>query len=203
MCSKQCLEFFWTLYGGNKLAERVCPWYIGYILANPLRNLFHNPQKILADYVKPGMIVLDIGSAMGFFSLGMARMVGQDGKVISVDLQEKMIGGLKRRAVRTGLMDRLDPRICSEHSLKIDDLAGQIEFALAFYVVHEVPDIQNLMNEIYRALKPGGVLYVVEPKGHASAEDFKNTENKAETAGFSIVNHPKMTRSWATVFEKK
>jgi len=185
------------------LAERVCPWYVGYILANPLRNLFHKPEKILRNYVKPGMTTLDIGSAMGFFSLGMARMVGPNGRVVCVDLQEKMINGLKRRANRAGLADRLDPRICSEHSLKIDDLAGRIDFALAFYVVHEVPDVQNLMTEIYRALKPGGVLYVVEPKGHASAEDFKNTENEAEKAGFSITDHPKMKGGWTAVFEKK
>lgn len=185
------------------MAERVCPWYLGYILANPLRNLFHKPEKILRDYVKPGMTVLDIGSAMGFFSLGMARMVGPDGRVVCVDLQDIMINNLKRRANRAGLIDRLDPRVCSKHSLQIDDLAGQIDFALAFYVVHEVPDIHNLMTEIYRSLKPGGKLYVVEPKGHASAEDYKHTENEAEKAGFSIVDHPKMRGSWTTVFAKR
>ena len=103
-----------------------------------------------------------------------------------MDLQEKMINSLKRRARRAGLTDRIDARTCSEHSLKIDDLAGQIDFALAFYVVHEVPDIENLMNEIYRALKPGGKLYIVEPKGHASAEDCKETEALAEKAGLSL-----------------
>jgi ubiquinone/menaquinone biosynthesis C-methylase UbiE len=195
--------YFQRDHGGNKLAGRVCPWYLGYILANPIRNLFQNPGKILANYVKPGMTVLDIGSAMGFFSLAMARMVGPDGKVISVDLQEIMIKNLVKRAKRAGLTDRIDSRVCSEHSLKIDDLAGQIDFALAFYVVHEVPDIQNLLNEIYRALKPGGKLYVVEPKAHISAEDFKETKDTANQAGFSIIDQPKMRGGLTVVFEKK
>ena len=111
------------------MAERVCPWYIGYILANPLRNLFQKPKKILGEYVAPKMTVLDIGSAMGFFSLAMAKMVGPVGKVIAVDVQEKMINSLKRRTARAGFKDIIDCRVCSESSLEVKDLAGQIDFA--------------------------------------------------------------------------
>jgi 2-polyprenyl-3-methyl-5-hydroxy-6-metoxy-1,4-benzoquinol methylase len=54
------------------MAEHVCPYWAGYFLANRLRKLLQNPYKILAPYVRPNMTVLDVGSAMGFFSLPLA-----------------------------------------------------------------------------------------------------------------------------------
>jgi len=58
------------------MAEKVCPVWVGYLLASPIRKLFQNPPKILSPYVENGMKVLDIGCVMGFFSLPLARMVG-------------------------------------------------------------------------------------------------------------------------------
>ena len=43
------------------MAKHVCPVWVGYLLASPLRKLFHNPKKILGPYVEEGMKVLDIG----------------------------------------------------------------------------------------------------------------------------------------------
>ncbi len=79
------------------MSESVCPVWVGYFLASPVRKLFQNPEKMLAPYVKEGMRVLDIGCAMGFFSLPLAQMIGLNGKVICVDVQEKMIKSLEKR----------------------------------------------------------------------------------------------------------
>ena len=73
------------------MADRVCPWWLGYLLASPIRKLVYDPRSILGAYVKPGMTALDIGCAMGFFSLPLARLAGPRGKIICVDLQEKML----------------------------------------------------------------------------------------------------------------
>ena len=59
---------------------------------------------MLAPYVKEGMIVIDIGCGMAFFSIGMARLVGEQGLVISVDLQQKMLEVLERRAKKRVLL---------------------------------------------------------------------------------------------------
>lgn len=79
----------------------VCPWWGGYFIDNPLR-LLHNAEKILGPYVKPGMTVMDVGCGMGFFSIAMAQMVGDQGRVIAADLQEKMLDVLRRRAEKAG-----------------------------------------------------------------------------------------------------
>jgi len=129
-------------------------------------------------------------------------MVGANGKVVSVDLQAEAIKNLKTRAAKAGLLDRVDPRVCSDRSLAIDDLAGQVDFALAFYVVHHAADVPILMTRVHKALKPKGRFLIVEPGHHATTDECETAETTAQQSGFSIVDHPKVTRDWAALFEK-
>ena len=122
------------------MSHGVCPWWLGYLLASPLRRLLQDPVEIVKPYAEEGMTVLDVGCGMGFFSLPLANLVGEKGRVVCIDLQEKMIKGLLTRAKKAGLTDRIDARVCSQSSLGVSDLAGKIDFALAFALVHEVPD---------------------------------------------------------------
>ena len=182
--------------------RRVCPFWIGYLLVSPLRKLVHNPIRILSPLIRPGMTVLDIGSAMGYFSIPMAELVGREGKVFSVDLQERMIKVLKKRAARHGVADRIEARVSSEKSLEIGDLAGRVDFALAFAVVHEVPDPAGLFSQVYAALKPGGTMLLSEPKGHVSAEDFRDETETAECSGFKAIGVPRIIRSRSLLLQK-
>lgn len=184
------------------MAQRVCPVWIGYLLASPVRRLFQNPRKVLGPYVQEGMKVLDIGCAMGFFSLPLAKMVGSDGKVICVDVQAKMIATLGKRARKAGLSDNMEVRACPGNSLGLEDLKEEIDFALASAVVHEVPDTASFFSEIYAAIKPAGRLLVVEPQGHVSKNDFETTVSAAEQAGFRVIDRPQMGRSRGVLLGK-
>ncbi len=183
------------------MAERVCPVWVGYLLANPLRKLFQNPDKILNRYIKKGMKVLDIGCAMGFFSLPLAKMVGSGGKVVCVDLQEKMIKSLKKRAKKANLSNIIETRVCSSNSLGINDLK-EIDFVLAFAVVHEVPDVHGFFSEVYKTLKPDtGRFLIIEPKGHVTKKDFETTIFIAEQNSFKMVDNPGVARSHAALLK--
>lgn len=184
------------------MAEHVCPWWIGYLLLNPLRRLAQNPQKILAPYIEPGTITLDMGCAMGFFSLDMARMVGAEGRVVCVDLQPKMIDSLVRRATKAGLIDRIDPRVCDRSGLGLEDLGGTVDFALAFALVHEVPDAEAFFRQIHQALRPGGKCLLAEPKGHVSRKRFEETIAAAQRAGLGPGDRPKIRRSHAALLHR-
>ena len=184
------------------MAERVCPFWVGFILVSPIRKLWQNPDKILRPYVKEGMQVLDIGCAMGFFSLPLARMVGREGKVVCVDLQEKMIAYLQKRASKADLSERIETRMCTEKSLGLTGLEEKIDFILASAVVHEVPEPDTFFSQVHNALSPNGQFLVLEPKGHVSLADFKNTMDIAQASGFEKISNPPIKRCHTVLLEK-
>jgi ubiquinone/menaquinone biosynthesis C-methylase UbiE len=184
------------------MAERVCPWWVGYLLASPLRRLLMKPEELLTPYVDRGMTALDIGCAMGFFSFPLAELVGPEGRVVCVDLQERMIRSLRKRVARAGLEDRIETRVCSTESLGTRDLDASIDFAMAFYVVHEVSDADRLLAEIHSALSAKGRFLLAEPSGHVSPEKFAATIAAAEGAGLAVVARPKVRMSHMALFER-
>jgi cyclopropane fatty-acyl-phospholipid synthase-like methyltransferase len=155
--------------------HHLCPVWVGYVLACPVRKLLQNPNRILKPYVNEAMTVADIGCAMGFFSLPLAKMVGPNGKVICVDIQEKMIRKLEKRARKAGLSDRIKTIVCDDKSLGLDDFKGKIDFALAIGVVHEVGDSVRFFSEVCEAMKPAGRLLMAEGKSFVSETDFERT----------------------------
>jgi len=175
----------------------VCPWWHAYTFDNFLRRIFYKPERIFGSYVQPGMTVLDVGCGMGFNSIGLARMVGDEGCVIAVDLQQKMLDVLQRRAKRAGVAHRIRARRCEPDSIGVDT---EIGFAVAFWVVHEAPDIGHLLGEVRSALSPGGKFLVVEPRGFVSAEAFQDTLAAAEVVGLKLCDEPRVRFSRAAVF---
>src|ERR1700756_208254 len=118
----------------------VCPWWIGWFLASPFRRLVQDPALIVTPYVRAGMTVLEPGPGMGFFTLELARLVGPSGRVLAVELQPKMLEGLKRRAAKANLSGRVDAPLGAKDSIGLTDVSGTVDFALVFAVVHEMPD---------------------------------------------------------------
>jgi ubiquinone/menaquinone biosynthesis C-methylase UbiE len=166
------------------MTDRVCPFWIGYLLLSPLRKVMESPEKLLESFVETGMTVLEPGCAMGFFTLPLARMVGPEGKVIAIDIQPRMLAALSRRARKAGLSERVEIRRASEDGLGIGDLDHSVDFAAAIHVVHEMPDARAFFEQVRQSLKPGGRLLVIEPRGHVSTEKFHRTASVAEEAGF-------------------
>jgi ubiquinone/menaquinone biosynthesis C-methylase UbiE len=166
--------------------HHVCPVWLGYFLANPLRKVMENPSKNLARHLSEGMTVLDVGCAMGFYSMPMAEMVGPGGKVICVDLQEKMVTNLIRRARKKGLHHRIEARVCTETDLNLSDIAGSVDFVLASAVLHEVPDPPSFFLQLRKVMKEGGYFLLLEPGGHVSREQFRSTVATAEKQGFLL-----------------
>lgn len=168
----------------------ICPWWLGYLLLSPIRKLFNHPVRMLAPFVEEGMTVLDYGCAMGYFSIPMARLVGREGVVYCVDIQEKMLDTLKKRALKYGVSGQVKP-LLTNVDYRPDELTGVVDFALLFAVAHEVPDKKKLFNELSKVLKTGGLVYLSEPKGHVSITEFKQSVNRAIESGFIVDDrHP-------------
>ena len=94
--------------------NRVCPVELANSLDSKIRRWLQDPYKILSPYVKEGMKVLDVGCGPGFFSIEIAKMVGESGKVFSVDLQEGMLLKLKDKIHGTPLEERISLIKCEQ-----------------------------------------------------------------------------------------
>lgn len=184
------------------MGKRVCPWWLGYLLASPLRRLLYKPAKILAPYVRPGMTVLEPGPGMGFFTLELARLVGASGRVVAVDVQPRMIAGLKRRAAKAGVLERVDARLAPLDSMGVQDLPGAVDFTLAFAVVHEMPAPVPFFSEVAKASKPGASVLFVEPAGHVTPQEWEAELQAASQAGFVLEERPSVPRSLAALLRK-
>jgi 2-polyprenyl-3-methyl-5-hydroxy-6-metoxy-1,4-benzoquinol methylase len=181
------------------MSAHICPWWLAYTFDNPLRRLVHRPEKVLGPYVREGMQVMDVGCGMGHFSLGMARMVGPGGLVISIDLQKEMLDILTRRALKAGLTERISTRLCGPDSLGVEEEA---DFILAFWMVHEAPDQGGLLAGLEKLLRPGGRLLVAEPKMHVRSGEFDKTLRAAEANGLEVIERPGVAFSHAAVFKR-
>jgi ubiquinone/menaquinone biosynthesis C-methylase UbiE len=179
--------------------DRVCPWWLCYSFDNPLRRLIHDPERLLESYVKTGMTAVDIGCGMGYFTLGLARLVGPGGKVIAVDIQEEMFAALGRRARKAGLSDRIVLHRCLPDRLGVEEPA---DFVLAFWMAHEVRDKPRFFGEIFSLLKTGGRLLLIEPKFHVTRNSFGRTVEVCRAAGFRLLGGPAVALSRTVLMEK-
>lgn len=187
----------------RKMVQRVCPWWLGYLLASPVRRWIAGSQeKLLAPYVNEGMTVLEPGPGMGFFTLSLARLAGPAGRVIAVDVQPKMLDGLRQRAQKSGLLERVETRLAQPDSMRLDDLNGKVDFVLAFAVVHEMPSAERFFAEAAAALKPGGRLLFSEPAGHVTPQLFTAELDAARNAGLLPVSRPLIRRSVSALLRK-
>jgi len=181
------------------MTHTVCPWRLGYFLASPLRRLSQDPVAVLSPYVREGMIVLEPGPGMGFFTVELARMVGVSGRVVVVDIQPKMLASLRRRLAQRGLLDRVDVRLVAPESLGVADLSGAVDFVLAFAMVHELPDAGCFFREAAATLRPGGSLLLAEPRGHVKEGGFEKELRLASDAGLRLAGRPPIPRSHAAL----
>ena len=183
-------------------SNRVCPWWLGYLLLLPVRRLWQSPRKVLGALVREGMTILEPGPGMGYFSLDVARMVGPTGRVVAVDVQERMLRVLRRRVRNAGLLDRVDIRRADPGRLGVEDLAGQVDLVLAIFVVHEMPEGAAFFAEAHRMLRPGGRLLFAEPRRHVPKDAFDRSLEAAARCGFTRLGEHRFPRARAVVLAR-
>jgi len=170
------------------------------ILDNRIRRWLQNPQKIVGPYIEEGMTVLDVGCGPGFFSVEMARLVGESGRVIACDLQEEMLNKLRYKIQGTEIERRISLHKCQEDKI---GLSEKVDFVLAFYMVHEVPDQEEFFREIGAILKPKDRVLIVEPPFHVSKSAFEETIKTALSTGFTPGERPKVFFSRKAVLQRQ
>ena len=165
------------------------------------RKIVFRPDRLVERFIRPGDTVLDIGCGPGLFTRAIARKVGDTGLVIAADIQDGMLEILKENAQKEGLINRIRLHKAEPDSLGLAE-AGCINVAFAFYVVHEVPDAERLIQEVFTLLVRGGTYLIVEPLFVVTASEFEKTLALAISAGFRRADAPSVFLSRAVLLMK-
>jgi len=167
----------------------ICPAEFAGSLDNSVRKLVHKPHRILEAHIRKGMTVLDLGCGPGFFTIEIAKLVGETGKVIAADLQQAMLEKVAGKIRGTDLEQRIELHKCRDNTIGISQ---KVDFVLAFWMVHEVPDQQRLIEELKSLMNPGARIWIIEPQIHVTEKAFKKMTGLMQLAGLEIVERPKI-----------
>jgi ubiquinone/menaquinone biosynthesis C-methylase UbiE len=138
--------------------------------------------------LKAGSVVVDLGSGAGYFTLKISRSIGERGKVFAIDLRKLSLTFLWIRS-----------RLQHLHNVRVivgeptDPLLGATvaDSVLIANTYHELDDSKSILSHLYRSLRPGGLLVVVD-RGSASTVDHEisisKVENELAGGGFTVVH---------------
>jgi SAM-dependent methyltransferase len=181
-----------------------CPWWVQYLLVNPLRRLIERPRRLLAPHVRPGMVVAEPGCGLGAFSLDLAYLVGPEGRVLCVDIEPRAITKLERRARRRGLDERIEAAACTPDDLGLAAWNGRVDLVVLLHVLHEVPDQMGMLRQAHALLGPGGRLLLTEPPGsHLSDAGWDGELARCRTAGFERLELTAGSRRRCALLERR
>jgi ubiquinone/menaquinone biosynthesis C-methylase UbiE len=185
--------------GYKTMKQHTCPSWISFSLDNFLRRLIQDPDRILADFIKPGDTALDLGCGPGFFTVPMAGLVGESGKVIAADIQEKMLAKMRKKAARHDLAGRIKTVLSSPDKINVKEPA---DFVLTFWMVHEVSNKKNFFSQIAAVMKKKARYLLVEPKMHVSDREYQEIIRTAESSGLKLLKNVPLPLSRSALFTK-
>jgi ubiquinone/menaquinone biosynthesis C-methylase UbiE len=163
------------------------------------RRIIQNPGKILNKYVREGMTALDVGCGPGYFTVELAKLVGDCGKVIAADLQQEMLDKVREKIAGKDIERRVILHKAEADRIGVGE---KVDFALVFYVAHEVPDQKKFFEELAAVIKKEGRMLLVEPDFEVTGKEFKETVRIAEAAGFRVAEDVKIFLSKGKVLER-
>lgn len=153
------------------------------------RDEWQRPAEVMdALGVKPGHRVADIGSGFGYFTFRLAARVGAEGKVYAVDIDQEAINKVRQRKEREKL-EQVEPILGESDN---PHLPNGLDAILVVDTYHEFRDYDRIMQAVFRALKPGGRLVIIDgeaPSGRPRTEYHRLHSIPAELVRAEVTRH--------------
>jgi len=118
----------------------------------------HASEVLVEIGVKEGQAVLDFGCGSGAYTIPAVKLVGKEGKVYALDISSKALARMEVKAKQEGLKNIIRINATGKESIPLKD--NTIDMVLLIDVLKDISDRESLFNELYRVLKPDGVLTV-------------------------------------------
>jgi ubiquinone/menaquinone biosynthesis C-methylase UbiE len=176
------------------------PQFMADAIDNPLRRRIQpHDQMPLRHGLKPGMTVLEVGPGNGRYSLAAAQYLGPSGRLVSIDIEPRMIERLQARALAAGATN-IDARVADVYQLPFDDQSFDAAYMIA--VIGEIPEPEKAIAQFHLLLKPGGILAFSELLMDPDYPRVSSLVRLVEPHGFRLTHHLGNFFAYTLVFEK-
>jgi ubiquinone/menaquinone biosynthesis C-methylase UbiE len=129
------------------------------------------------------MTVLEVGPGSGTYTFGAAERIGEQGKLVTVDIEPRIIERVRRRAEARGV-ENIDARVADVYDLPFED--GTFDVAYMIAVIGEIPEPVRAMHELHRVLSPAGTLVFSELLLDPDYPLASSLERMATSVGFRL-----------------
>lgn len=181
--------------------KHVCPTEVVDLFDNRVRNWLIPPPRLYGDLVTDGMTAVDLGAGGGVNTIEMAKLVGDSGRVISVDIQQSMLDKLSQRVAVQGLSERITTHLSKPETIGL--LPASADFQIASMMLHEVPDRKNYLAQIHEIAKPGSRFLIMEPPVHVTRGHFEETVRLTRRTGFQYEGRRNLPVVHTALFRKR
>ncbi|MGD8753314.1 MAG: methyltransferase domain-containing protein [Anaerolineales bacterium] len=177
------------------------PQFMANLIDNPLRRRIQPPHETpIRHGVQPGMTVLEIGPGNGTYTIATARRVGNSGKIITVDIEPRMIQRVTQRADAEGITN-IEARLADVYELPFEDETFDLVYMIA--VINEIPNPESALNEFQRVLKSNGKLVFSELFLDPDYQLAGTLIRRVNSAGFQLIEKIGNVFYYTLIFGKK
>jgi len=149
-----------------------------------LYGLFRDPYEALdAAGLEPGKKVLEVGCGPGFFTIPAARIVGEEGSVCALDISPLAVERVRRKIEKEGATN-VETILADATQTGLP--AQSFDIIFVFGIAHPVGDMESVLIELHRLLKPAGILSI-EGRPWPSNELFYPVERQGRISQFRKV----------------
>jgi ubiquinone/menaquinone biosynthesis C-methylase UbiE len=175
------------------------PW-ARWLLHTRWRRHYRAPKRTLALLdIQPGMQVLELGPGSGLFTLEAARLVGDKGRLVCVDLQMAMLRPLKQE-IRVARLHHVFLQAATAEQLPLGD--SRFDLVLAIAVLPMVRHKYQALQELRRVLKPSGLLAISEEIVEPEYVPALLTRRWCRRAGFTLLGQIRTVWWYMVLFRR-
>jgi len=177
------------------------PEWMANVIDNPFRRKLQPPDETaLRHGIQPGMRVLEVGPGNGTYTLGTACQIGPEGKLVTIDIEPKMIERVNQRISAKGITN-IEARVANVYDLPFDDQSFDLIYMIT--VINEIPDIPKALAEFHRVLKTSGTLVFSELFLDPDYPRAVTLTRKVQVAGFQLKKRIGNFFYYTLIFEKR